>query len=1277
MLRSVIVETASGANPAPALSYCSPTCRMLNCHLSRALPITLLLAVFLSLSTARSQVLISEFMASNTRVLVDQDRDYSDWIELLNVGTSNVNLNGWSLTDNPSDPRKWRFPAIELAPGETIITCASDKNRRIPGEELHTNFRLSADGDYLGLADPTGTIIQDLGTNYPQQLPDVSFGIVAEEQQIALISANASARYLIPPAGGLAELWRLVEFDDSAWPSAANGLGFDATGSGTLAPVIKSDISQVRGSPGLFVRYHFNAPGAALAPPLLRIKYDDGFAAYINGVLVADANAPVDPPWDAVALSSREGAGPLTSEELDLTTHAGLLHDGDNILAIHLLNAAPNDADLLLDVELIGFQRTINTNSWRYFVQPTPRAINGVGDTNLGPLILNPSHSPQLPRDADSIVVTARMERTFNPPASLELNYRVMFGTETVVAMRDDGLNGDAVANDGLYSAIIPASAAGPGQMVRWFLRATDTAGLTTRWPPYRDTRNSPQYLGTAIADPTLTNRLPVLQWFIQNASGADTITGTRASVFWNGVFYDNVFVNLHGQSSQGFPKRSYNFDFNPGFHLEWAPCEIPVEDINLLTTYPDKAHVRNVLAYETFRDAGHAYHFVVPVRVQRNGTFFSDAHMVEDGDADFLARVGLNPYGALYKMYTTFDSASSNVEKKTRRFEGNADLSALLGGLQGTSKNAYIYDHVNIPAMVNFLAAMIITGNIDCCHKNYYLYRDTGVTDEWQFLPWDLDLSFGRNWTSSLNYFDDTMYFQNGLYVGGNNTLPGALFANNTIKNMYLRRVRTLMDELMQAPGTPPDQLKYEKRIRELYEQIGPDAALDYAKWTSWGTRQTMPQALTILTNDYFPKRRNYLFNTLGTTIPKPVTNQVTVGFGALDFNPASGTQTQEYFTVINGTGGIYLDVSGWIIEGAVDHIFAPGTVLPPNGTIYLSPDARAFRKRTSGPRGGQSLFVQGNYQGQLSARGETLVLRNKHGTVVATHSYAGAPTPAQNSLRIVELLFAPPATSIPGILAEDLEYLVLQNIGGQPLDLQGVHFTNGITFTFTNSTPLAANERLYLAKSPQAFAQFYGTNITVLGPYFGQLANGGEEIQLHDAVGENVLEFIYDRAWYPTTSSGASLLLVDPQIPFGRFDEKTSWSPSAYPGGSAGVNEAWNAWRAQRFTSEQLSSPISAPSADADSDGASNFQEFIVGTIPTDPDSAFDVQISTSSPINIRFDAAAGRRYVVEGAATLGGTWQSVANLSWAQQSGPVQIPLEGITAAGMRFFRVRVEL
>jgi hypothetical protein len=86
----------------------------------------------------------------------------------------------------------------------------------------------------------------------------------------------------------------------------------------------------------------------------------------------------------------------------------------------------------------------------------------------------------------------------------------------------------------------------------------------------------------------------------------------------------------------------------------------------------------------------------------------------------------------------------------------------------------------VDIPQVVDFLAARIITGDTDCCHKNYYLYRDTGGSDEWQMWPWDVDLSFGRRWISSMTYWDQRLIVDTPLFIGNNNRVPQAIFDPN-----------------------------------------------------------------------------------------------------------------------------------------------------------------------------------------------------------------------------------------------------------------------------------------------------------------------------------------------------------------------------------------------------------------------------------------------------------------------------------------------------------------
>lgn len=125
-------------------------------------------------------LVISEFLASNQGGFRDEDSDSSDWIEIYNRTVEPVDLAGWSLTDDAERRDKWVFPELVLQSGEYLVVFASDKNRRAPGGPLHTNFKLSANGEYLGLFDPVGMAHPSnvYAPAYPAQRANISFGPV-------------------------------------------------------------------------------------------------------------------------------------------------------------------------------------------------------------------------------------------------------------------------------------------------------------------------------------------------------------------------------------------------------------------------------------------------------------------------------------------------------------------------------------------------------------------------------------------------------------------------------------------------------------------------------------------------------------------------------------------------------------------------------------------------------------------------------------------------------------------------------------------------------------------------------------------------------------------------------------------------------------------------------------------------------------------------------------------------------------------------------------------
>jgi hypothetical protein len=955
------------------------------------------------------------------------------------------------------------------------------------------------------------------------------------------------------------------------------------------------------------------------APPdfdalTLNLNYDDGFLAYLNGVPVAQANAPATPAANSAATARRADSLAVATQTIDLTSSRGALVQGENVLAIHGLNLTADNPDFLIRAALTASRASSIGTDARYFLVSTAGQPNGLGAATLGPIISDATHSPNMPAASQPIVVTAKITQAGSPVAGATLNYRVMYGATSTVAMLDNGAGSDALAGDGIYTAVIPGGVATAGQMVRWFITATDTAAHQSRWPLFWDANggqpgeDSEEYLGTVIADPSIASALPVFHWFVQNPASADNDAGTRGSLFYDGEFYDNVWFDLHGQSSRGFPKKSYDIDF-PSDHRFRLNDDLPrMKDINFLTNYSDKTKLRNTLAYDMFEKAGAGHHLAFPIRVQQNGAFWGVTDFVEDGDDVFVERLGLNPDGALYKSYNRFDS-TSGFEKKSRREEpGNADLVAFSNGFHNTNvaaRNNFLMDNVDIPTTLNFLVGSAIASNYDCCHKNYYVYRDVppseGGTGEWAVLPWDVDLSWSHAWSPSgyhndANVFNQPLYFgrqdvnvnhPNGsggasisLEVSKRNDLLERLYATPGFTAMYLRRLRTVMDTLLEpAPG------QYEQLIDELAQNIGNDAALDNTKWGSWGQNQNWATQLTMLKTQYLPARRNFLFT--HPDVPSAQPGDAMLSFGAIDFNPVGGNQDQEYVQITN-PNAYAVDISDWVLAGEIEHTFKPGTVIPAGGSIYVTPDSAAFRARTSSPRGNEGLFVQGGYDGHLSSFGGSLTIYDPTGREAATTTYVGAPSPQQLGLRITEIMYNPKEPTLDEVNAgwineNFFEYVELQNIGASTLDLTGARFSGGIEFNFTGSavTSLAPGQRVLIVRDVAAFTSRYGAPaVPIAGVYTGGLDNAGEDLKTDDANNSTILEFDYEDDWYPQTDGGGFSLVVRSETQdAGLWDTKLGWRPSNTADGTPGADDTFSVPAPASITFNEVLAHTTAP--------------------------------------------------------------------------------------------------
>lgn len=1162
------------------------------------LTVRLLVVLLISLTVvpAPGAVQITEFLASNLRGLTDEEGNHEDWIEVHNDGAAPVSLDGWYLTDNAGNLTKWRFPATNIAPAQFIVVFASDKNRRTPGAPLHTNFKLSDSGEYLALVQPDGTTIAtQFAPTYPAQVTDVSYGFPALQTK-AMLAQGAAVKWKVwtnaTDFNAQAPGWNTsLVYATTVWSNGTSGVGWDDNPSPVDFTAYFGSNANPRSlisgqSRALFARYLPVLTNIATANSLkLRMKFDDGFAAWLNGTLVASNLAPTVPSWDSLATGTRDDTLNAAWATFDLPLAAAV--EGTNILAIQAFNTTTSSSDLLLLPEL-DLLLPGATGGAAYLNGPTPGASNGSGSGSVPPVVelltrpARPIGGPASP----SITVTALVTQTLFPLTNVTLFHRVMFSNEVAVTM--------VAGTGGLYTATVPTTGLGAGQMLRWRIEAKDASTNTGTAPRFLEANDDDRYAGTVALNFAETNSaLPILHLFVEDYAALSAESGGRCAVYYLDRFYDNIFAKLHGQSTAGFPKKSHDLDFNAGNRFKWRAGENEAKDINLLSDWADKSKVRNTLAYEVFNRAGLLAHWAFPVRVQSNGVFHAIADMVEDGDDRYLARVGLDPNGALYKVYDSYSgTATWAAEKKARKQEGNADLVAFNAGiattLSASQRRSYVYDNVNIAATINYLAAIVINSCTDQGHKNFYLYRDSDGTREWRILPWDADLTFGHDWLSGPAYFDDNIYVNQSLQLGVVNNFKDIIFNNAELNQMYLRRLRTLIDEVLQPSSTPVGLRTNENRIVELLNLMDPpglatsDADLDFARWGWWtnGTRQVSanpaqeirPQAQRII-DSYLPGRRAFLAAgplSSGAGIPASQITNANVAVEIGDFNPVGGNQAQEFVRLRN-TNAFAVDLSGWKLSSAIDYTFPPGTVIPAGGggasgnvgLLFVAKDPYAFRQRAPAPTSNQFCLVAGPYSGQLSARGETVVLTDKSGRIINSVAYAGAPSVAQQFLRITELMYNPGSQSGSTNDAQEFEFIELRNLSPSvTLNLQGVSFTNGILFTFTNSTLLLPQQALILARNPAAFGQRYGNGFNIAGPFVGYLDNGGERLTLLDAAHEEILDFSYQNSWYPITDGlGFSLVIVDPNAAPDAWDTKANWLASGIMHGSPGALDSYPA--------------------------------------------------------------------------------------------------------------------
>jgi hypothetical protein len=234
-----------------------------------------------SKGASNAHIRISEFCASNIDTIADEDGDYPDWIELENPTEKPIDLRAYFLTDEVSQPNKYRLPSYVIAPGERALIFASGKTKESSRPPFHAPFKLQINGEYLALFErESGIVLTEFSPSFPKQVPGFSYGITAIQ-------------------GTAVDQGDEIKFDYLKAPTP----GKPNTAMGTIPSVPKPSFSQKR---GFFQKPFQLSLGASAKGTVIRYSIDASEPSANQGVIYS-APIQVDRSQIIRAIAIRDG----------------------------------------------------------------------------------------------------------------------------------------------------------------------------------------------------------------------------------------------------------------------------------------------------------------------------------------------------------------------------------------------------------------------------------------------------------------------------------------------------------------------------------------------------------------------------------------------------------------------------------------------------------------------------------------------------------------------------------------------------------------------------------------------------------------------------------------------------------------------------------------------------------------------------------------------------------------------------------------------------------
>jgi hypothetical protein len=963
-------------------------------------------------------------------------------------------------------------------------------------------------------------------------------------------------------------------------------------------PWINTDVQgQMAGvNASAYLRVPFYAGDPSVESLTLRMKYDDGFVAYLNGQEIARRNAPASPQWNSAAPAAHPNSLALAFEEINVSDHLNALQAGNNVLAIQGLNRVAADADFLIVPELVEY-KVINTSNM-FFATPTPVGLNSGGfvafvadtkfsvergfcSTPFSLVITTATATATIIYTTDGSIPSLNNGSIYGGPLAIN-------GTTVIrAAAFKDGFQPSGVdtqtylfLNDVIRQS--PNGETPPGWPGSWGANVVDY-GMDP------DVVNNPVYSGeisnSLAAIPSysivteLSNLFDPATGIYANA-GQDGIDWERPAsielIYPDGTegFHINAGIRIRGgySRSPNNPKHAFRLFFRPEYGA--SKLSYPVFgsqgaesfdgfDLRTFQNYSwsfegdyrfiglrDQFSRDTQLAQGQPAERGGYYHLYI------NGQYWGLFNTAERPEASYGASyfggdkedydvIKVNT-SAGYSVFATdgnMDAWTRLWQAATNGFASDAAYFKVQGlNVDGTRNPAY-ENLLDVDNLIDYMLVIFFSGNIDAPisafigdnnPNNMYAVRNrTGLAGGFRFFAHDSEHTLLHE--SALGNNDELHRDRTGPFPAGDPVQQGAATALARSNPQYLFTRLTANAEF---------RLRLADRIQKQFFNGG--------VLTTAGCRAR------------FLARSNQIYSAVVAESARWGDSKRT----------APLTRNAEWVTEMNRVGGDYfaqrpgIVLGQFVAKGWFPTVTAPSfsqyggnvtkgfqlAITAPAGVIYYTRDGSDPRLRGGGISPG-ALVYSGPLALDQSAQVKARALNA--GTWSALTEATFYVIQNFTDLLITEIMYHPPSTT--NLDGDEFEFVELKNVASTNLELSGVRFTNGILFTFPIGTFVAPGQFVVLVSNPAAFTNKY-PGARVDGVYTNRLSNGGETVALTHVTGAPIFSVNYGtRPPWPPAADGEGFSLVpvnpnfnpDPANPL-------NWRASAVIGGSPGADDA-----------------------------------------------------------------------------------------------------------------------